>query len=113
MVYLMEVPLEDGQNSLIIEVDPRTVSDDLVLAAPEPGKIVARAAATLESTLRQLEPAVHAVVGWVRELAPHEATVEFGLKFGGSTNMIVASGTAEVNFVVKVTWKNADHAVSA
>lgn len=46
-------------------------------------------------------------------MAPHEATVEFGLKLGGSTSMIVASGTAEVNFVAKVTWKNVDHAARA
>lgn len=110
VAYLMEIPLEDGHNSLLIEVDPQTVSDDLVLAAPEPGKVVARAATTLESALRQVQPAVLAVVDWVRKLAPQEATVEFGLKLGGSTSMIVASGTAEVNFVVKVTWKNPDHA---
>jgi hypothetical protein len=98
---------------LIVEVDPKTVSDDLVLAAPEPGKVVARAATTLESALKQVEPAVQAVVSWVRTMAPQEATVEFGLKLGGSTSMIVASGTAEVNFVVKVTWKNSDHAARA
>ncbi len=111
MAYLMEVPLEDGHNTLIIEVDPQTVSDDLVLAAPEPGKVVARATATLESALTQVEPAVRSMMDWVRRLAPQEATIEFGLKLGGSSSMIVASGTAEVNFVVKVTWKSSDNAL--
>jgi Trypsin-co-occurring domain 1 len=41
----------------------------------------------------------------LRELAPEEAQVEFGLKIGGETGVIVAKGAAEVNFVVRMTWK--------
>ena len=41
----------------------------------------------------------------LKEVAPAEAEVEFGLKIGGETGVIVAKGTAEVNFVVRMTWK--------
>jgi Trypsin-co-occurring domain 1 len=105
VAYLMEIPLADGQHHLLVEVDPKDLPEDLVLAAPEPGKVVARASKTLEAALDEIEPAVKAVTGWMRRIAPQEFTVEFGLKLGGQTSVIVASGTAEVNFVVKLTWK--------
>ncbi len=104
MAYLMEIPLEDGQ-LVLVEVDPREVPDDLVLASPEPGRIVARARQTLEAGLAEIEPAMRAVVNWVNKAAPDEYAVEFGLKLGGQTTVIIASGTAEVNFVVKLAWK--------
>jgi hypothetical protein len=31
--------------------------------------------------------------------------VEFGLKIGGEAGVIIAKGTAEVNFTVRVSWK--------
>jgi hypothetical protein len=37
--------------------------------------------------------------------SPDECGVEFGLKLGGETGVIVAKGTAEVNFVITLTWK--------
>jgi Trypsin-co-occurring domain 1 len=39
----------------------------------------------------------------IDELAPDETTVDFGLKIGGETGVIVAKGTAEVNFLVSVS----------
>jgi hypothetical protein len=48
---------------------------------------------------------VHAVSEWVRARSPDECGVEFGLKLGGETGVIVAKGTAEVNFLVKLTWR--------
>lgn len=103
--YLMEIPLDDGENRIVVEVNPHDVPQDLVLAAPKPGDIVARARTSLESALADVRPGVQAVVDWVRSNEPDEFTVEFGLKLGGQTNVIVASGTAEVNFIVKLTWK--------
>jgi hypothetical protein len=103
--YLMEVPLADGENRLVVEVDPRDVPQDLVLAAPKPGELVARVGTSLESALEDIRPGIQAVANWIRSNGPDEFTVEFGLKLGGQTGVIVASGTAEVNFVAKLTWK--------
>jgi len=73
--------------------------------ARTPGKVAARAAETLEQLLEKITPTVDAVSEWVRARSPDECGVEFGLKLGGETGVIVAKGTAEVNFVVKLAWK--------
>ena len=99
--YLMEVPLEDG-NSVVVEIAP---DDDLVLAAPKPGAMLGKASQTLESALAKIDPAMRSIAEWMRRSGPDEATVEFGLKLGGQSSVIIASGKAEVNFVVKLTWK--------
>ena len=59
----------------------------------------------MEQLLEKITPTVHAVSEWVRARSPDECGVEFGLKLGGETGVIVAKGTAEVNFLVKLTWK--------
>src|SRR6478672_4951480 len=98
MEYLMEIPLRDREHGIVVQVDAREVAeDDLVLASPRPGEIVARARQTLEAALEEIEPGIRAIVRWVEQAAPQEYTVEFGLKMGGQTTVIVASGSAEVN----------------
>jgi Trypsin-co-occurring domain 1 len=80
----MAVPLADG-SEMLVAVDPRDVPEDLVL--------------------EKITPTVHAVSEWVRARSSDECGVEFGLKLGGETDVIVTKGTAEVNFVVTLTWK--------
>jgi len=100
--YLLEVPLDDGSPVLVEVTDPNT--GDLVPAS-KPGAIIGRARTTLEAALAELTPTVKALSEWAKSGAPDEFTVEFGVKVGGQTNVIIASGTAEVNFVLKLTWK--------
>jgi NTP-dependent ternary system trypsin peptidase co-occuring protein len=102
--YLMEMPLDDGENRLVVEVDSREMPQELVPAA-RPGEIVERARTTLESALKEIQPGIRAVANWAHANAPDEFTVEFGLKLGGQAGVVVARGTAEVNFVVTLTWK--------
>ena len=66
-------------------MDRGEVSDDLVLASPEPGKEAARAQVTLEGALAKLRPSLKKVVQLLKELSPDETVVEFGLKMGGET----------------------------
>lgn len=106
MDYLMEIPLRDGEHGIVVQVDAREVpEEDLVLASPRPGEIIARARRTLEEALDEVGPGIRAVAEWVEQVGPQEYTVEFGLKLGGQTTVLVASGSAEVNFVIKLTWK--------
>ncbi|MGH4025900.1 MAG: CU044_2847 family protein [Pseudonocardiaceae bacterium] len=100
----MAVPLADG-SEVLVAVDHGDVPDDLVLAAADPQKVAARASETLEQLLEKVTPTVRSVSEWVRAHSPDECGVEFGLKLGGETGVIVAKGTAEVNFVVKLTWR--------
>jgi hypothetical protein len=66
---------------------------------------MARTEENLDRLLQTVTPTIEAVGQWIQSMAPDECGVEFGLKLGGETGVIVAKGTAEVNFVVKLTWK--------
>jgi hypothetical protein len=82
--YLLGVPVGEGTDDVVVfEVDRSEVSDDLVFASAEPGKVAARARTTLEEALTDLKPSLAKVVGVLREMAPVEMTVEFGVKMGG------------------------------
>jgi hypothetical protein len=106
MTFLMSVPVDaDSGELLIFEVDPREVAEDLVLASAEPGQVVARAQVTLEQALAKLKPSLQKVMHVLNELSPDETEVEFGLKIGGETGVIIAKGTAEVNFTIRMSWK--------
>ena len=106
MAYLLGLSVEaDSKDVLVFEVDRNEVSDDLVLASPGPGEVAARAKVTLEEALAKLKPSLQKVVHMLRELSPDETVVEFGLKIGGEAGVIIAKGTAEVNFTVRMSWK--------
>jgi NTP-dependent ternary system trypsin peptidase co-occuring protein len=102
MSYLLEVPVSGGKPILVEVTDPNV--DDLVPAS-KPGAIIGKARTSLEAALAELQPTMNALSEWAESSAPDEFTVEFGLKLGGTTNVIIASGTAEVNFIMKMTWK--------
>ncbi|MDQ3785844.1 MAG: hypothetical protein M3422_01195 [Actinomycetota bacterium] len=102
MSYLLEVPVEGG-NPLLVEVTDPNVED--LVPASRPGAVIGRARTTLEAALAELKPTMKVLSDWAKASEPEEFTVEFGIKLGGTTNVIVASGTAEVNFVLKLTWK--------
>ena len=66
--------------------------------------MIARAQVTLEEALEKLKPSLQKVVHLLKELSPDQTVVEFGLKVGGETGVIIAKGTAEVNFKVTMSW---------
>jgi uncharacterized protein (DUF1786 family) len=104
--YLLGVPVGGGTDDVVVfEVDRSEVPDDLVLASPEPGKVAARARVTLEEALADVKPSLAKIIGVLREMTPGEMTVEFGVKMGGETGVIIAKGTAEVNVKVTMSWK--------
>ncbi|MFJ2766261.1 CU044_2847 family protein [Streptomyces sp. NPDC087300] len=87
------------------EVDGEQLGSDLDLAAGGDG-VAARAQMTLQEALDRVRPALGQVAAAVRELKPDEAEIEFGLKVGGETGVIIAKGTAEVNFAIRMVWKS-------
>lgn len=104
LAQLVRVPLENGE-FLIAEVDQVDIPEEsVVLASPEPGRAVARAAHTLESSLLSLRPALAGLTETLKALTPQEVSIEFGVKLGGETGVILAKGTAEVHFTVHVQW---------
>ncbi|MGP3927861.1 CU044_2847 family protein [Streptomyces sp. 8N616] len=100
---LFEMTLDgSGAQRAVFEVDGDLMGTDLELAAGE--GTVARARVSLHDALEQVKPTLSRVAGTVRELKPDEAEIEFGLKMGGETGVIIAKGTAEVNFAVRLVW---------
>lgn len=61
----------------------------------------------MHEALRRVQSALAQVSDAVKELQPDEMEIEFGLKVGGESGVIIAKGTAEVNFAVRVLWKRA------
>jgi hypothetical protein len=103
---LVGLPVDaDSTDILVVEVDDTEPSGGLVLAAPDPARGIAKAQVTLEEALTRLKPSLQKIAHALKEAAPEQAEVEFGLKIGGETGVIVAKGTAEVNFIVRMTWK--------
>jgi len=106
MAYQLAVPLDGtSDNVVMFEVDEQEAPDALQMASDDGSKTAARAAVTLDQTLSGLKPSLHKLVGMLKELAPDEASVDFGLKIGGEYGAIIAKGTAEVNFVIHMAWK--------
>jgi hypothetical protein len=106
MAHQLAVPLDDtGDNVVMFEVDEQDTPDELRMASDDGSRTAARAAVTFDQTLSGLKPSLHKLVGTLKELAPDEASVDFGLKIGGEYGAIIAKGTAEVNFVIHLAWK--------
>ena len=104
MTFLMSLPLgPDDEQSLVVEVDGSEIPDDLVLGS-DLGKAIVRAQVTLEEALGKLKPSLRKIVDSLKGLSPEHTVVEFGLKLGGETGVIIAKGTAEVNFKVTMSW---------
>ena len=106
MTVLVQVPLEDTDNApaILVEVDPGDIPGGLTLAAQNPGHAAAVAASSLSDALEKLKPMLETVKDKLASAAPEHFTVEFGVKIGGETGIILAKGTAEVNLKITMTW---------
>jgi hypothetical protein len=111
MSVLVNVPL-DGGGFVLVEADRADLPSDegLTLATPEPGKAVATASTTLSESLERIEPVLTAVKDKLEAAAPDHFAVEFGIKVGGEAGVILAKGTAEVNFKITMSWDAGDQA---
>jgi hypothetical protein len=103
MAVLLEVPVEDGA-VLLVEADRENIPEDLTLASAERGAPAARATRSLSESLEQLEPMLRTVKERLVASMPDHFTVEFGVKLGGETGIILARGTAEVNLKITMAW---------
>jgi hypothetical protein len=93
----------DGEGSVVFEAESYGSGSELELAAD--GGVMERAETSLRDALDRVRPALAQVTRTVRALEPDETEIQFGLKIGGESGVIVAKGTAEVNFAVRVVWK--------
>jgi hypothetical protein len=104
---LLGLAIETGSDDIVVfEADRAEVPNDLVLASGEADKTVNRAQVSLGEALEKLKPALRKIVDLLKEMSPDETSVELGLKIGGESGLIIAKGTAEVNFIVRLSWKS-------
>ncbi|MGI5473268.1 CU044_2847 family protein [Streptomyces sp. CA-132043] len=104
MAELLTMEVGDGSDAVaVFEIDPGRLDGDLDLAAGGHGALT-RARRSLDEAMEQVKPTLSRVVQTIRELGPDQAEIEFGLKVGGDTSVIIAKGTAEVNFAVRLQW---------
>lgn len=111
MAVLVQVAIDDGPGGpvILVESDRGDVAGGITLASPEPGQASAKAVRSLAESLEQLEPVLRTVKDKLVASAPEHFTVEFGVKLGGETGIILAKGTAEVNLKVTMTWDREQH----
>jgi hypothetical protein len=106
VTYHLAVPLTAGSNDLVIfQVDSNEVSDSQVLASDDGEGVVDKAKKSLEQALNDLKPSLNLVKTAFTDLEPDETSVDFGLSVSGEYGMVIAKGTAEVNFAVHMSWK--------
>lgn len=106
MTDVVEFPLDDGSLLHVQAATVDTAGSDLGLASPEDR--VARAGETLDSALAAVTPALKSVTGKLRALSPDDLSVEFGLTLTAESGVVVAKGSAEVHFTVKLGWKQGE-----
>ncbi|MFK4110879.1 CU044_2847 family protein [Streptomyces sp. NPDC002176] len=103
MADLVMMTVTDDEGSVVFEAETDLAAPDLELAADD--GVVRRAETSLRDALARVRPALVQVSETVRAMRPDEAEIQFGLKIGGESGVVVAKGTAEVNFAVRVLWK--------
>jgi len=104
--HLVEYRLDSG--SILVEVDLPTTTGDDRIPAGKPGQKIIEAAVSFEEALGSIKSVAQGVVRQVKELAdpPDEVMVGFGIKLTGTANVVLASGSAEANLEVTLTWKS-------
>ena len=90
--------LDDG-TAVGFEIEP---AGDFRQVGPE--EIVGR----VREAITPAVAAAHAVLEKVREAAPQQVEVKFGIKVSGSANWLVAKAATEGNFEVTLTWQSTE-----
>jgi hypothetical protein len=92
----------EGGEELLVEIDEHQFGTERVA---RDARGVVEAADTLDSALERATPALRRIAASLRDLAPDEHEVEFGLKLNAEAGAIVAKTSAEGHFTVKMTWR--------
>jgi hypothetical protein len=104
MAELVAVPLEAG-GVIVVEMDH---DQSGVVKAGRPGQIVAQATQTLEAALESVTPAAQSILAKLRQVQPHDITVEFGLKLTAEAGAVITKTAGECNLKVTLHWAPAN-----
>lgn len=103
---LVEFEIEQGE-TILIAVEEAAPG---MAPASAGGRLVAAAGRTFDAAIASLVPATDAVVKRFRSLdpPPDACEIEFGVTFAAEGKAVIAAGSANANFRVKVMWKGAN-----
>jgi len=87
--------------SLLVEVG----DDEFGVARISRDDGVIEATKSLENALKATRSSLTAIVDSIRDLAPDEYEIEFGMKLNAEAGVIVAKTALEGHFTVKLAWK--------
>lgn len=95
---------EVGSGTVLVEVDENSYGVDHP-ARNEQG--ILDAGRRLEEALASVRPAATAAVEAMRELAPEQMQIEFGVKLSGYAGAIIARTSADGHFILRMSWSAA------
>lgn len=103
-LHYVEFPLESG-GSIIVEVSDNEQSGSWRDSSET---LLTRASDTLENAIDRVKPAAQAILSRLTTLSerPSEIEVEFGIKLSAQAGAIIASGSVDANYVIKIKWTN-------
>ena len=96
------VQFETGHGPVFVEVADDSIGTGRVGRNQEG---VLQAEGRLDDALQAARPAIRAVLEALREIAPEEHVVEFGIKLNSEAGVVVSRTAAEGHFTVKITWR--------
>lgn len=104
---LVEFKMDDG-STIIVESDEPEVTDGVVRAARTPGELLEEAKHSFDEALTKVQSATEHAITKLRTLSvgPDEITIEFGFNLSATFGAIIATGTAEANYKVTLTWSD-------
>ncbi|MBB5121033.1 hypothetical protein AF335_20200 [Streptomyces eurocidicus] len=103
MSDLVRFEAPDG-SSMIVEIEENTPGLENV-ARDDDGLLTA--GRRLDQILSGSRPAIEALLGLLRQLAPDEYDIEFGIKLNAEAGVVVAKSATEGHFGVRLGWRRA------
>ncbi|HEY9355289.1 MAG TPA: CU044_2847 family protein [Arthrobacter sp.] len=95
------VRYEVGSGTVLVEVDGNSYGVNHP-ARNEQG--IVDAGRRLEDALASVRPAAIAVLEAMRELAPEQMEIEFGVKLAGDAGAVIARNSADGHFILRMSW---------
>jgi Trypsin-co-occurring domain 1 len=68
-------------------------------------KGVVEAVERLDEVMAKVRPAIREVIEALRELAPDEREIEFGVKLNAELGALIAKTSVDAHFVVRLAWR--------
>ena len=88
---------------LVVETSGDDVGVERV--ARRDGAGVISASTRLQDAVAQVKPAIATVLATLRDLAPDQHEVEFGIKLSAEAGAVIARTAVEGHFTVKMSWR--------